>query len=103
MSTKAASAVASIAFERMLRPPTRDVAFGKTLMGRSAYVGTFIGGRGRVHYVRSRRSERAGDGLEARHSRTKSDAGFIAMVEGGGFAAKHGLKIELLKIKSGST
>ncbi|HEY5378137.1 MAG TPA: hypothetical protein VIJ78_01195 [Pseudolabrys sp.] len=33
----------------------------------------------------------------------KSDAGFIAMVEGGGFAAKHGLKIELLKIKSGST
>ena len=33
----------------------------------------------------------------------KSDAGFITMVDGGGFAAKHGLKIELLKIKSGST
>jgi NitT/TauT family transport system substrate-binding protein len=33
----------------------------------------------------------------------KSDAGFIAMVDAGGFAAKRGLKVELLKIKSGST
>jgi NitT/TauT family transport system substrate-binding protein len=33
----------------------------------------------------------------------KSDSGFIAMVDAGGFAAKRGLKIELLKIKSGST
>ena len=33
----------------------------------------------------------------------KSDAGFIAMVDNGGFAAKRGLKVELVKIKSGST
>ncbi len=33
----------------------------------------------------------------------KSDAGFIAMVDKGGFGAKHGLKIELLQIKAGST
>jgi NitT/TauT family transport system substrate-binding protein len=33
----------------------------------------------------------------------KSDAGFIAMVDKGGFAAKYGLKVELLQIKAGST
>ena len=33
----------------------------------------------------------------------KSDSGIIAMVDKGGFGAKHGLKIELLKIKAGST
>ena len=33
----------------------------------------------------------------------KSDAGFIAMVDKGGFAAKRGLKVELLQIKSGAT
>ena len=33
----------------------------------------------------------------------KSDAGFIAMVDKGGFAAKHGLKVEILQIKAGST
>ena len=33
----------------------------------------------------------------------KSDAGFIAMVEKGGFGAKHGLKIEILQIKAGAT
>ncbi len=33
----------------------------------------------------------------------KSDAGFIAMVDKGGFGAKHGLKIQLLQVKSGST
>lgn len=33
----------------------------------------------------------------------KSDAGFIAMVDKGGFAAKHGLKVELLQIKAGAT
>ncbi len=33
----------------------------------------------------------------------KSDAGFIAMVDKGGFAAKRGLKIELLQIKAGAT
>jgi NitT/TauT family transport system substrate-binding protein len=33
----------------------------------------------------------------------KSDAGFIAMVDKGGFGAKRGLKIELLQIKAGST
>ena len=33
----------------------------------------------------------------------KSDAGFIAMVDKGGFAAKHGLKVELTQIKAGST
>ncbi|HKS85337.1 MAG TPA: ABC transporter substrate-binding protein [Pseudolabrys sp.] len=33
----------------------------------------------------------------------KSDSGFIAMVEKGGFAAKHGLKVELLQIKAGAT
>jgi NitT/TauT family transport system substrate-binding protein len=33
----------------------------------------------------------------------KSDSGFIAMVDKGGFAAKHGLKIEMLQIKAGST
>ncbi|HET7164711.1 MAG TPA: hypothetical protein VFI94_06160, partial [Pseudolabrys sp.] len=32
----------------------------------------------------------------------KSDAGFIAMVDKGGFAAKHGLKVELLQIKAGA-
>ena len=30
----------------------------------------------------------------------KSDAGFIAMVDKGGFAAKRGLKVELLQIKA---
>ena len=33
----------------------------------------------------------------------KSDAGFIAMVDKGGFAAKHGLKLEVVQIKAGST
>jgi NitT/TauT family transport system substrate-binding protein len=33
----------------------------------------------------------------------KSDAGFIAMVDRGGFGAKRGLKIELLQIKAGAT
>jgi len=33
----------------------------------------------------------------------KSDAGFIGMVDKGGFAAKHGLKIEILQIKAGAT
>ncbi|HEY4738415.1 MAG TPA: ABC transporter substrate-binding protein [Xanthobacteraceae bacterium] len=33
----------------------------------------------------------------------KSDAGFIAMVDKGGFATKRGLKIELLQIKAGAT
>lgn len=33
----------------------------------------------------------------------KSDAGFITMVDKGGFGAKHGLKIQLLQVKSGST
>src|SRR5262245_16958509 len=33
----------------------------------------------------------------------KSDAGFIAMVDKGGFAAKRGLKVELLQIKAGAT
>ena len=33
----------------------------------------------------------------------KSDAGFIAMVDKGGFGAKHGLKVELLQIKAGAT
>ncbi len=33
----------------------------------------------------------------------KSDAGFIAMVDKGGFANKRGLKIELLQIKAGAT
>ncbi len=33
----------------------------------------------------------------------KSDAGFIAMVAKGGFAAKHGLKIELMQVKAGAT
>jgi len=33
----------------------------------------------------------------------KSDSGFIAMVDKGGFAAKHGLKVELLQIKAGAT
>src|SRR4030081_1837348 len=33
----------------------------------------------------------------------KSDSGFIAMVDKGGFGAKHGLKIELLQIKAGAT
>ena len=33
----------------------------------------------------------------------KSDAGFIAMVDKGGFGAKHGLKIEILQIKAGAT
>ncbi len=33
----------------------------------------------------------------------KSDSGFIAMVDKGGFAAKRGLKIELTQIKAGAT
>jgi len=33
----------------------------------------------------------------------KSDAGYIAMVDKGGFAAKRGLKVELLQIKAGAT
>ena len=33
----------------------------------------------------------------------KSDAGFIAMVDKGGFAAKRGLKVELLQVKAGAT
>src|ERR1035437_6830325 len=33
----------------------------------------------------------------------KSDSGFIAMVDKGGFGAKRGLKIELLQIKVGAT
>ena len=33
----------------------------------------------------------------------KSDAGFIAMVDKGGFGAKLGLKIEILQIKAGAT
>ena len=33
----------------------------------------------------------------------KSDSGFIAMVDKGGFGAKHGLKVELLQIKAGAT
>lgn len=33
----------------------------------------------------------------------KSDSGFIAMVDKGGFGAKHGLKIEILQIKAGAT
>jgi NitT/TauT family transport system substrate-binding protein len=33
----------------------------------------------------------------------KSDAGFIMMVDKGGFAAKHGLKIETMQMKSGAT
>jgi NitT/TauT family transport system substrate-binding protein len=33
----------------------------------------------------------------------KSDSGFIAMVDKGGFAEKRGLKVELLQIKAGAT
>ncbi len=33
----------------------------------------------------------------------KSDSGFIAMVDKGGFAAKRGLKIELFQVKAGAT
>jgi hypothetical protein len=33
----------------------------------------------------------------------KSDAGFIAMVDKGGFAAKRGLKVEILQKKDGAT
>jgi NitT/TauT family transport system substrate-binding protein len=33
----------------------------------------------------------------------KSDSGFIAMVDKGGFAAKRGLKVEILQIKAGAT
>ncbi len=33
----------------------------------------------------------------------KSDSGFIAMVDKGGFAAKHGLKVEILQTKAGAT
>ena len=33
----------------------------------------------------------------------KSDSGFIAMVDKGGFGAKHGLKVEILQIKAGAT
>lgn len=33
----------------------------------------------------------------------KSDAGFIAMVDKRGFAAKHGLKIKIVQIKAGAT
>jgi len=33
----------------------------------------------------------------------KSDSGFIAMVEKGGFGAKHELKVEILQVKAGAT
>jgi len=33
----------------------------------------------------------------------KSDSGYIAMVDKGGFAAKHGLKLEIAQIKAGAT
>ena len=33
----------------------------------------------------------------------KSDAGFIAMVDKGGFGAKRGLKVEILQVKAGAT
>src|SRR3954463_14004711 len=33
----------------------------------------------------------------------KSDSGFIAMVDKGGFATKHGLKLEIVQIKAGAT
>ena len=33
----------------------------------------------------------------------KSNSGFIAMVDKGGFGAKHGLKVEILQIKAGAT
>lgn len=33
----------------------------------------------------------------------KSDSGFIAMVDKGGFGAKHGLKVEIFQIKAGAT
>jgi ABC-type proline/glycine betaine transport system permease subunit len=33
----------------------------------------------------------------------KSDAGFIAMVDKGGFAAKHGLKVQIFQVKAGAT
>jgi NitT/TauT family transport system substrate-binding protein len=33
----------------------------------------------------------------------KSDSGFIAMVDKGGFGTKHGLKVEILQIKAGAT
>jgi NitT/TauT family transport system substrate-binding protein len=33
----------------------------------------------------------------------KSDSGFIAMVDKGGFGAKYGLKVEILQIKAGAT
>ena len=33
----------------------------------------------------------------------KSDSGFIAMVEKGGFGAKHALKVEILQVKAGAT
>ena len=33
----------------------------------------------------------------------KSDSGFITMVDKGGFAAKRGLKVEILQIKAGAT
>jgi NitT/TauT family transport system substrate-binding protein len=33
----------------------------------------------------------------------KSDAGFIAMVDKGGFAAKRGLKVEIFQVKAGTT
>src|ERR1700675_2738490 len=33
----------------------------------------------------------------------KSDSGYIAMVDKGGFAAKHGLKLEIVQIKAGAT
>jgi NitT/TauT family transport system substrate-binding protein len=33
----------------------------------------------------------------------KSDSGYIAMVDKGGFAAKHGLKVEIVQIKAGAT
>jgi NitT/TauT family transport system substrate-binding protein len=33
----------------------------------------------------------------------KSDSGFIAMIDKGGFGAKHGLKVEILQIKAGAT
>src|SRR3974377_2538404 len=33
----------------------------------------------------------------------KSDSGFIAMVEKGGFGAKHALKVEIPQVKAGAT
>ncbi len=33
----------------------------------------------------------------------KSDSGFIMMADRGGFAAKHGLKVETTQVKNGAT